>query len=148
PTNPFTHGFENEGRTTRPTGCSVRSHSHLHATDSHRNITNSRQTVVGALHGAGPAFGLQRLVSTERGFSAGPLHGLPRCHAAGRLSARLPQCFRVGCTVRRNPNAAKIAANVFNRGFPRSDRVLYSVSRERPVLSASATMPPIASATV
>src|SRR5262249_3113072 len=67
---------------------------------------------------------------------------------AGRLSARLPRCFRAGCTVRRNPNAARMAANVFKRGFPRSDKVLYNVSRERPVLSASAAMPPTASATV
>jgi hypothetical protein len=68
--------------------------------------------------------------------------------SATRGSLRRERDFCAACTVRRNPKAAKITARVSSRGLPRSDSVRYSVSRESPVLSASAAIPPTASTTV
>src|SRR5258708_26523485 len=55
--------------------------------------------------------------------------------SAGRGSLRRGRDFCAGCTVRRNPKAARITARVSSRGLPRSESVRYSVSRESPVLS-------------
>jgi hypothetical protein len=68
--------------------------------------------------------------------------------SAERGSLRRTLDFCAGCTVRRNPNAAKITARVSRRGLPRSESVRYSVSRESPVLSANAVIPPTASTMV
>jgi hypothetical protein len=68
--------------------------------------------------------------------------------SAERGSLRCARNFCTGCTVRRNPNAARITARVSSRGLPRSERVRYNVSRESPVFSANTVIPPTASTTV
>ena len=68
--------------------------------------------------------------------------------SAGRCSLRRERDFCAGCTVKRNPKAASITARVSSRGLPRLESVRYSVSRESPVLAASAAIPPTASTMV
>jgi len=65
---------------------------------------------------------------------------------AARSSAALGRTSYSGCTAIRRPIALRIAARLRNSGFPRCDRVRYSVVALRSAASAMPPTPPKASA--